>query len=56
MARKIIGITLLVIGGILGTMLIAWTLAGGPIWPHIMGPTTLLAVGAVVLAFKRKAS
>ncbi len=52
MIRKIIGTTLLVIGGLLGIVL----LTGGLIWPHIVGPITLVVIGAVLLIFKRKAS
>ncbi len=52
MVRKIMGITLLVIGGFFGIVL----LIGGLVWPHIIGPTTLVVIGVVLLAVKRKAS
>ncbi len=52
MIRKIIGTALLVIGGLLGIVL----LTGGLVWPHIVGPITLVVIGAVLLTSKRKTS
>jgi hypothetical protein len=51
MVKKTIGIILLVIGGIFGIIL----LASGLVWPHIIGPTTLVAIGVILLTVKRKA-
>ena len=51
MIRKIIGITLLVIGGFFGIVLIA----GGLVWPHIIGPGILAVIGVILLVLKGKA-
>jgi len=51
MLRKIIGITLLVVGGFFIFVLLTY---GGPVWPHIMGPSTLAVIGAIVLKGKTK--
>ena len=51
MLRKITGITLLVIGGFFGIVLIA----GGLVWPHIIGPSILATIGVILLALKGKA-
>ncbi len=50
MIRKTIGTILVVVGGILIVVL----LASGMIFPHIIGPTLVTAVGAIVLGFPRK--
>ena len=51
MARKIIGMTLLIIGGLLSLVLLMY---GGPILPHIIGPIILTAIGVFLLAVKGK--
>ena len=51
MVRKIIGITLLVVGGFFIIVLLTY---GGPIWPHIIGPITLTVIGAILLVLKGK--
>jgi hypothetical protein len=53
MARKIIG-TIMIVTGILG--IIVLLTYGGPVLPHIIGPTTLAVIGAIVLLFKRKSA
>ena len=52
MLRKIIGITLLVVGGFFIIVLLTY---GGPVWPHIMGPITLAVIGTIILILKGKA-
>ena len=52
MIRKIIGIALLVIGGLIALVLLTY---GGPIFPHIIGPIALTIIGSTILLFKRKA-
>ena len=51
MLRKIIGITLLVVGGFFIIVLLTY---GGPVWPHIIGPITVTVIGAILLVFKGK--
>ena len=51
MLRKIIGITLLVVGGFFIIVLLTY---GGPVWPHIVGPITLAVIGLILLVLKRK--
>jgi hypothetical protein len=51
MTKKIIGIVMLVIGALGIIVLLTY---GGPVLPHIIGPTTLAVIGAIVLLFKRK--
>jgi len=51
MLRKIIGITLLVVGGFFIIVLLTYD---GPVWPHITGPSTLAVIGAIVLVIKGK--
>ena len=52
MTRKIIGTVMLVIG-VLG--IIVLLTYGGPVLPHIIGPTALAVIGAIILLLKRKA-
>jgi len=52
MIRKIIGTILVILGG-LGIVILVF--GGGPILPHIVGPTILAIVGTFVLTFKSKA-
>jgi hypothetical protein len=51
MTRKIIGTVLLVIG-VLGCIVLLTY--GGPVLPHIVGPTALVVLGAIALLFKKK--
>jgi hypothetical protein len=51
MTRKIIGTILLVIGALGSIVLLTY---GGPVLPHIIGPSTLAVIGAIVLLFKGK--
>jgi hypothetical protein len=51
MTRKIIAIALLLLGGLGIIVLLTY---GGPVFPHIIGPTTVAVIGAIVLLFKRK--
>ena len=51
MLRKIIGITLLVVGGFFIIVLLTY---GGPVWPHIMGPSTLAVIGLILILLKGK--
>ena len=51
MVKKIIGIALLVIGGFFIIVLLT---GGGPIWPHIIGPSTLALIGVILLILKGK--
>ena len=50
MTKTIIGATMIVAGGLLFGVL----LSGGLLFPHIIGPATLVAVGVILVAFKRK--
>jgi hypothetical protein len=52
MTRKIIAIALLLIGGLGIIVLLTY---GGPVFPHIIGPTVLTMIGAIVLFLKKKA-
>jgi hypothetical protein len=52
MLRKIIGTTLLILGGLGIVLLVA---AGGPILPHAVGPAVLVVAGTLLLLFKGKA-
>jgi hypothetical protein len=47
MIRKISGITLVVVGGIMIIVLLTY---GGPIFPHIIGPVLLTGIGGVLLS------
>ena len=49
MTKTIIGATMIVAVGLLFGVL----LSGGLLFPHIIGPTTLVAVGVMLLALKR---
>ena len=51
MIKKTIGTVLIVVGGVLIVFLLTY---GGPIFPHIIGPTVATAVGAILLAVKGK--
>lgn len=51
MARKITGITLLIIGGLLGFVLLMY---GGPVLPHIIGPVVSITTGLLLLNATRK--
>ena len=51
MTKKIIGIAALVIG-VLGIFILLNY--GGPVLPHIFGPTVLAGIGVVVLLYKKK--
>ena len=51
MTQKIIGIALLLLGGLGMIVLLTY---GGPVFPHIVGPSTVAVIGAIVLLFKRK--
>jgi hypothetical protein len=51
MTREIIAIALLLLGGLGIIVLLTY---GGPVFPHIIGPTTVAVIGAIVLLFKRK--
>jgi hypothetical protein len=51
MIRKIIGSALIVIGGVLIVFLLTY---GGPVFPHIVGPTVAAVLGAVLVAVKGK--
>ena len=51
MLRKIIGITLLVVGGFFIIVLLTY---GGPVWPHIVGPITLAVIGLILILLKGK--
>ena len=50
MTRTIFGVTMIVAGGLLFGVL----LSGGLLFPHIIGPATLVAVGIILVAFKQK--
>ncbi len=52
MIRKIIGMILLIVGGLLIIVLLTY---GGSVFPHIIGPIALAAAGALLLLFKRQA-
>jgi hypothetical protein len=51
MIKRIVGITLLVIGVFIALVLFTY---GGPVFPHIIGPVVFATVGAIVLLFKSK--
>ena len=51
MLRKIMGITLLVVGGFFIIVLLTY---GGPVWPHIVGPITLAVIGLILTLLKGK--
>ena len=53
MIRKIIAIAMLLIGALGMLVLLTY---GGPVFPHIIGPTALAVIGAIVLLFKRKSA
>ncbi len=53
MARKIIGTIFALVGGALILFLLTY---GGPVFPHIIGPSTLAVIGVVLLAVKGKKS
>lgn len=50
MLQKIIGAILLIIGGLGSLVLLTY---GGPVFPHLVGPATLLAVGGGLLVWQR---
>ncbi len=50
MIRKIAGGLLLTVGVLVGLMLLTY---GGPVFPHIIGPTVLVLIGAALLWLKR---
>ena len=52
MNKKMIGAVLLVLGGIGMIVLLTY---GGPVLPHIIGPTTVAIIGLVLLLLKPKA-
>ncbi len=52
MNRKTIGAALLVLGGIGMIVLLTY---GGPVLPHIIGPTTVAIIGLVLLMLRPKA-
>ncbi len=52
MNRKMIGAALLVLGGIGAIVLLTY---GGPVLPHIIGPTTVAIIGLALLVLKTKA-
>jgi hypothetical protein len=51
MAQKIISIGLLLIGVLGIIVLLSY---GGPVFPHIFGPTVVTAIGAFVFMYKKK--
>jgi hypothetical protein len=51
MIKKIIGSALIVIGGVLIVFLLTY---GGPVFPHIIGPTVAAVLGIVLVAVKGK--
>ncbi len=53
MVRKIVGAIFVLVGGALILFLLTY---GGPVFPHIIGPSTLAVIGAVLLAIQGKKS
>ncbi len=53
MARKIIGIILTLVAAALIVALLTY---GGPVFPHIIGPSFLAVIGVILLAIKGKAN
>jgi len=51
MLKKVLGTTFVIVGGTLIVLLLTY---GGPIFPHIIGPTALTAVGIALVAVKGK--
>jgi hypothetical protein len=51
MIKKAIGTIFVIVGGTLIVLLLTY---GGPIFPHIIGPTALTAVGVALVAIKGK--
>lgn len=51
MARKIIGTILTFVAGVLIVFLLTY---GGPVFPHIIGPSILAVIGAILLVIKGK--
>ncbi len=51
MNRKTIGTALVVVGGALIVVLLT---GGGPILPHIVGPSILAVIGVILLTIKGK--
>jgi hypothetical protein len=51
MVKKVIGISLMVLGSFIALVLFTY---GGPIFPHITGPVLLLSVGAALVWIQRK--
>jgi hypothetical protein len=49
--KKIIGWILLGIGLLGAAVLLTY---GGPVFPHIFGPSIVVVIGAVMLLFKQK--
>jgi hypothetical protein len=50
MIKKIAGGLLLAVGVLFGLILLTY---GGPVFPHIMGPTVLAVIGAALLWLKK---
>ena len=51
MLRKVLGTIFVLVGGTLIMLLLTY---GGPIFPHILGPSVLTAVGVALVAVKGK--
>jgi len=51
MIRKTIGTILVIAAGALAFKILT---GGGPILPHIVGPITLVVIGAILLTLKKK--
>jgi hypothetical protein len=51
MIRKISGAVLMVIGVFVGIVLLTY---GGPVFPHIFGPSAAVLIGVLLVTFKRK--
>jgi hypothetical protein len=51
MIKKTIGILFIIVGGALILVLLTY---GGPIFPHIIGPTVLTVAGVALVAVKGK--
>lgn len=53
MIRKFIGTILVIVAGVITIVLLTY---GGPILPHIIGPITLVVIGAILLTVKRESN
>ncbi len=51
MIKKALGIIFVVVGGTLIVLLLTY---GGPIFPHIIGPTALTALGVALVVIRGK--